>query len=194
MADTNKIKYGIEKVYYAVATIGAGNTATYGTPVALPGAVSLSLSAQGDTTPFYADNIEYYTSVSNTGYEGDLTLAYIPDSFWKDCLGYKEDANGVLYEDADVSPVHFALLFQFQGDSHAKRCAFYNCVATRPTAEANTKEDSITPQTEQISLKCSSIYVSALSKNVVKASVIPSQTAQYNGWNSAVYQPSATTA
>lgn len=194
MADSNKIKYGVSNVHVAKATIGSGNTASYDTPVALPGAVSLSLSAQGDTTPFYADNIEYYTSVSNAGYEGDLTLAYIPDSFWTDFLGYKTDANGVIYEDADSSPVHFALMFEFQGDAHAKRCVLYNCVATRPNAEANTKEDSIAPQTEQISLKASSIYVSGVSKNVVKASVIPSQTAQYNGWNSAVYQPSATTA
>ena len=189
MADTNKIKYGIEKVYYAVATLGSDNSATYGTPVALPGAVSLSLSPQGDTTPFYADNIEYYTSVNNTGYEGDLTLAYIPDSFWKDCLGYKEDTNDVIFEDANAGAVHFALLFQFQGDAHAKRCVFYNCVASRPNAEANTKEDAISPQTETIPLKCSSIYVAQVDKNVVKASVTPAQTAQYGSWNSAVYKP-----
>lgn len=194
MSDSNKIRYGIQSVMYAVGTIGSGNTASYSTPVALPGAVSLSLSPQGDTTPFYADNIEYYTSVSNAGYEGDLTLAYIPESFYKDCLGYKEDANGVLYEDQDSAPVHFALLFQFQGDAHAKRVVLYNCVATRPNSEANTKEESITPQTEQISIKASSIYVAGITKNVVKASVIPAQTAQYNAWNTAVYQPSATTA
>ena len=111
MADTNKIRYGIKGCYYAVATIAADGTATYDTPVALPGAVSLSLSPEGDTTPFYADNIVYYTAIANNGYSGDLELAKIPDSFLTDCLGYAADTNGVLYADAGASPVNFALLF-----------------------------------------------------------------------------------
>ena len=59
----NKIKYGIKSVYYAVATQGTGGALTYATPVAIPGAVSLSLEAQGDTNTFYADNIAYFLKV-----------------------------------------------------------------------------------------------------------------------------------
>lgn len=189
MADSNKIVFGLEKVYYAVCTIGANNSATYGTPVALPGAVSLSLSPQGDTTPFYADDIEYYTSVNNNGYEGDLTLAKVPDSFWKDCLGYGEDPNGILYENADAPAVHFALLFEFKGDAHAKRVVLYNCVATRPNIDRNTKEENVTPQTEQVSIKCTSIYNTNINTNIVKACALSSGSAAsaYASWYSTVY-------
>lgn len=189
MADTNKIKYGIKNVYYAVATIAADNSATYGTPVALPGAVSMSLDPQGDTTPFYADNIVYYTSVANNGYEGELELAKVPDSFLKDVLGYAEDANDVLYEDANAAVVHFALMFQFEGDAHARRHVLYNCVAARPSVSGNTKEEAIEPQTETISITATTVYNDDLDKDIVKASCTPAESTQYESWNTAVYQP-----
>ena len=192
MADTNKIRYGIKNAYYAVATISSTGTATYSTPVALPGAVSLSLEAQGDPNKFYADNIVYFTSVANNGYEGDLELAKIPDTFMKDCLGYVEDVNGVLLEDAAAAPIHFALMFQFEGDAHAKRTVMYNCVASRPSVASQTKEESIEPVTETINITATTIYNSVLDKDIVKASCTPAQTSQYSNWLSAVYQTTTT--
>lgn len=188
MADSNKIKYGLSKCYYAKATIDTTGTATYGTPVALPGAVSLSLSAQGDTNKFYADNIAYFISVSNQGYEGDLELAKVPDLFYTDCLGYTTDSNSVLIEDAGANPAHFALLFQFEGDAHAKRHVMYNCVAQRPDVASSTKEESIDPQTESLSITAATIYNAALSADISKASVTPTESTTYNSWYTTVYQ------
>lgn len=186
----NKIKYGLKSVYYAVATIANDGTATYTTPVAIPGAVSLSLAAQGETTPFYADNIAYYTSVTNAGYEGDLEVARLPEAFLKDVLGNCEDTNNVLVEDLNAEPVHFALMFQFEGDEHATRHVFYNCTATRPDTESSTKEANITPGTERITITATSIYNSALSKDIVKAKTQEgTQTDAYNTWFTSVYIP-----
>lgn len=187
MADTNKIKYGIKNVYFAVATIAIDGTATYDTPKPLPGAVSLSLEPQGDTTPFYADNIVYYTSVANNGYEGDLEIAKIPDDFLTDVMGYGTDSNGVMYEDAGAQPKSFALLFQFEGDQHAKRHVLYNCKCNRPSLSGATKEESIEPQTETITITASTIYNTRVGKDIVKASCTPTESTQYGAWTTAVY-------
>ncbi len=192
MATTNKVKFGLCNCYFAVATIASNGSATYGTPKALPGAVNLSLEAQGETTPFYADNITYYVDVENSGYSGSLELALIPDDFKKDVLGFAADANGVLYEDADAPAVHFALLFEFSGDKHKKRHVMYNCTASRPAVASTTKTNTAEPQTETIDIEATSIYNAALQKNIPKASVTPTETTQYNGWLTAVYQPTGT--
>lgn len=186
----NKIKYGLKSVYYAVATIAADGSATYAAPVALPGAVSLSMDPQGELTPFHADNIVYYMSSANNGYEGDLTLAMVPDSFKKDVLGYVEDTKKVLVEDADAELAHFALLFQFEGDAKAIRRVLYNCVAGRPTDNGNTKEENVSPETDQLSLTATTIYNASLDKNVVKAECNDTTDADvYAGWFTNVYIP-----
>ena len=188
----NKIKYGLKNVYYAKATIGTGNTASYATPVAIPGAVSLSLEAQGEREPFYADNIEYYVSVSNNGYEGDLEIALVPESFEKDILGMVTDNKAVLLEDADAEPAHFALLFQFEGDQRAKKHVLYNCTATRQSVEGETKGESIEPKTETLSLRAAPIHVAAINKDIVKGKTTDTtDSTTYNGWTSQVYVPAS---
>jgi len=188
----NKVKYGLKNVYYAVATIDAAtNTATYATPVAWPGAVNLSLDAEGDTTKFRADNIDYWVGQSNNGYSGDFESALIPDSFRKSVLGDVEDANGVLAEDAGAKTVQFALLFQFEGDANATRHVLYNCSATRPSVSGATTEETIEPQTETLTLTAVSIHNASLNKDLVKARCGESDT-PYSTWFSAVYQPTST--
>lgn len=186
----NKIKYGIKNCYYAkVTSTSADGTLTYGTPVALPGAVSISLAAQGSSNPFYADNVVYWKGTANNGYEGDLTLALIPDGFRKDILGETEDAKGFFVEKASDTPVEFALLFQFEGDEHATRHAFYRCTASRSSVEGNTKEDSITPQTEAITVSA----MPRINDEVIKARApyTASTTSSYALWFSAVQEPTA---
>ena len=119
-------------------------------------------------------------------------MAIATDDFKKDILNYITDGKDVLVEDMDAATVHFALLFQFEGDDKATKHVLYNCTATRPNVGGTTKNETIEPQTETITITASSVYSSALGKEVVKAEANgDSNSTTYNGWTSAVYQPTA---
>jgi len=149
----NKVKYNLKNVHAAKLTKGDDGNFTYDTPQAIPGAVSISLEAEGDSSPFYADGIVYFRSTANNGYSGDLEIALIPEWFRTEILQEVKDNNGVLVEHSDVTEsVYFALLFEFDGDIKAIRHVLYNCTASRPSIESETKEETIEPGTETLSL------------------------------------------
>lgn len=184
---SNKVKFGLKNCHYAIATLAADGTVTFGTPIAMPGAVFLSLDAEGDNDPFYADDSVYYMVSNNNGYSGDFELALIPESFLTDVMHETEDANGVIVENKDVEPEHFALLFEFSGDQRKIRHCMYYCSATRPSVTGSTKEDSTEVQTETLS-----ITASPLPSGIVKVKTGTNTTsAVYDAWYSSVYEPSA---
>lgn len=184
----NKVKFNICNVHYAlIATDDEGNV-TFGTPVAMPGAVSLSLDPNGEPESFYADGIEYYIISNNMGYDGDLELALIPESFRTEVLKETADDNNVLLENANVETASFALLFEFDGDINKIRHAMYNCSAARPTIESKTNEESREVQTETLS-----IQARPLASGYVKAKTGDSTTkATYDAWYTSVYLPAIT--
>ena len=149
----NKVKYNLKNVYYALLNIDASGNVTYVTPVPIPGAISISLDANGETSNFYADGYAYYTISNNMGYEGDLEIAMVPESFKVDVLKEQLDDNHVLVENANVETENFALLFEFDGDVKKISHVFYKCAASRLGIESQTNEDEIEVQIEALSLK-----------------------------------------
>lgn len=182
----NKIKYNLKNVYAAVLT-KTENAFNYATPVAIPGAVSMSLDAEGEASPFYADGVVYFRSAANNGYSGDLEIALIPEWFREQVLQETKDTNNVFIETNEVNePVYFALLFEFDGDQKAIRHVLYNCsVSKRPTIASQTKEASIEPGTETLSLSAD-----PREDGLVKARTgDDTTTAVYQAWYESVYTP-----
>ena len=181
----NKVKFNICNVHYALITVDEDGDVTFGTPVAMPGAVSLSLEPNGEPSNFYADGYAYYTISNNMGYEGDLELAMVPESFRTDVLKESLDDNSVLVESANVETANFALLFEFDGDVKKIRHVLYNCSAARPNIESATNEEEIEVQTETLA-----ITAAPLANGYVKARTGDSTTdTVYTGWYSSVYMP-----
>lgn len=140
----NKVQFNLKNVHYALPTSDGG----WGTPVHVPGAVTLTLDPQGEVTPFYADGIVYYNSVSNNGYSGNLDMAKFPDQMQKDIWKCEETADGVLIENSNIEPSSFALLYQIDGDINNDYYCLYNCTGTRPGIGSTTNTSSKEPQTK----------------------------------------------
>ena len=187
MPKKNKVKFNICNVHYAILTVADDGTFSYGTPVPMPGAVSLSLDANGEPTNFYADGYAYYIISNNMGYDGDLELAIVPESFRTDVLKEQLDSNNVLIENSKVEAENFALLFEFDGDVKKIRHVMYKCAASRPGIESQTNEDEVEVKTETLSIKAT-----PLANGYVKAKTGDNTSdAVYQNWYNTVYIPSS---
>ena len=110
--EKNKVKFGLNKVHYAkITSYDEEGVPTFAKPVRIPGAVSLSIDAEGEASNFYADDGVYYVINNNSGYTGDLEIALVPLEFATDILGEKLDEKGVLTETNTAEVSQFALLF-----------------------------------------------------------------------------------
>ena len=155
MSEKNKVKFGLSNVHVAKIIKGEDGAITYDTPFKIPGAVNLSLDAEGDNEPFYADNVKYYESYANNGYSGELEIAKLPDEFLKEILGQTIDSVGGVLETINdvISP--FAFMYQIEGDQTGTRFCYYNTTVSRPSTEAATTEDTKTPNTDTLSITTS---------------------------------------
>lgn len=157
---SNKVKYGLKNVHYALVTETVGTdgttTSSYGSLKALAGAVSLSLDANDDKSVFRADNEDYFVSYGEGGYEGSLEVARVNEDFLKDVLGYTEDNDKILVESSAAFKTvnYFALVFEFDGDQRETKHCLYKCSASRSSIASQTTGEggTIDPQTETLNL------------------------------------------
>jgi phi13 family phage major tail protein len=115
-----------------------------------------------------------------------MTIADIPVSFLKDCLGYTEDDNGAIFEHMDAAQSPFALLFEVQGDQQPRRFVFYECLASRPSVDAATVKGSIEPSTDTLSFVATPRQADGMVKAVLVKSALNETV--YSGFYTSVYE------
>lgn len=176
----NKVQFGLRNVHYAVITY-AGGVISYGTPKAIPGAVTLTLDATGDTTPFYADDITYYQTIANNGYSGTLEMARFPDEMLEDIWGLSLGSTSkVLTENAFVEPKEFALLYQITGDADDQYYVLYRCTGTRPGVGSTTITQTKEPQTQSSTIAALPVSAGNVMARTTNATPSGTKTAWYN--------------
>lgn len=182
----NKVQFNLKNVHYSLLTDGA--TPTWQTPVAVPGAVTLTLDPQGDVTPFYADGIVYYQAIANNGYSGDLEMARFPDQMMQDVWGMElVETDNVLLENASTEAKPFALLYQIDGDTDNQFYCLYNCSAARPGVGGTTTTETKEPQTQTSTISA----VALQNGNVMARTTAQTPAEVRTAWFTKVYEKPA---
>lgn len=183
----NKVTFGIKNLHYALFTVNADGSVSYDTPVAVPGTVSIGLDQLGEMLEFYADDMLYYAGSENSGYQGPLEIAHVPDQFRIDIFGDIMSANGLLVENVDAIPKNVALLFEFGGDQRKRRICLYNCSIQRPGIASQTNTN-----TKNINTSSMQVTASPRSDGIVRV-FTTDQTNQtvYDNWYSSVPSPAS---
>lgn len=184
--DKNKVEFGISNVHIGTYTEING-AITFGTPMALPGARSLSLEPQSEEVKFYADNVVYYGAYSDNGFTGSLTMARFTTEFKKAFLGYVELSDGGLGKKKNASKPNVYIAFQAEGDQESRRVILYNVALADINREFSTKEESVDPATEEISITVMGINTGDV--QLTKASYKPGD----SGYDTVLTAPTAPT-
>ena len=184
----NKVQFNLCNAHYAVLTDTVNSLGvhsyTYGTPKAIPGAVTLTLDAAGDATTFYADGMVYYKTTANNGYSGSLEVARIPDAMmqyvWQVNL---TTTDKTLVEYSNVEPKEIALLYQIDGDVGSQYYCLYRCSLGRPGVGSTTNTETKEPQTQTIDVAA----MPRADYKVMARTTEATPSGVKSGWFSAVY-------
>lgn len=147
----NKVEFGISNLHVCTYEVNNG-TVTLGTPLAVPGAVTLTLEPQGDDNTFYADNTAYWSQYSDNGFSGSVTVAMFPDEFKKQFLGYIDLDDGGVAQIKGATKPSVCLMFQSEGDAEQRRGILYNVSLGNINRSYNTVEDAVEVDTEEIDI------------------------------------------
>lgn len=158
-----KIVHGNKNFGYAPINY-TGNTPTFGTPVMIPGLVSVEIEVDQEDTEIPADDVVYCRAKGAKVRTATATFRNIPKAY-AEFLGFKENASGFL-TDTGTFPSHCIFFMTTeedceQGTSTPTLHYLYNVKGSEPTQESSTDEDEVEAAEIEVEYSCdfSSIVV-----------------------------------
>ena len=156
MANFNEAITGgtIVKIWPITTAGDSSKLPTYGTMISIDDAfVSLELTPEVSESDFYASNKIYFSSKQTTKVTGTLSLAALPDEFYKNVYKFKEGTQGELVEELGKEPAECALGVEFTTNNAAGeggvRVQLYRVKFSKPSisAESASADSTVQPLT-----------------------------------------------
>lgn len=151
---SEKVRFGLCNCYYALLTIGTDGTPSWAAPVAIPNAKDITYDRNVSETPVYADNKLIYVVKSETGASATLNVTLLTDEVKQALLGHKTDSKGHNIEVINGHTIYFALIYQIEGDTKARRSVILKCSAKLGSESSSTKSDNVTVNGDSLSISC----------------------------------------
>ena len=153
-----KYHLGLKNVHYYPATWDEKlNKLTLGTGKPWRGAVSLSADVSGDSNSTYADDGTWAIIEAIQKEELELEMFQIPEDFQTSHLGAKRDTDGNIVNGDSDKGSYFALAFDFDQDTQARRFLYFYCKAAMPSTSSETKKESNEPKPIKIKIKAAGL-------------------------------------
>lgn len=161
-----KALFNIKRLQISKLTESNG-TYTYGTPIQIPGTVSLSMDIDQSIELVYADGVAYVAVPGAVSTTGTLENYFIPTTVLTQIYRYVVSSNGE-YLETDDQPYSFGMQFACDNDEGDEvYFTYYNVSSTKPGINLQTKESSTTINPQSVDLTASPITVGT--KQVVKS-------------------------
>lgn len=146
----NKVVYGFSNLHVGTWSYNEEGAAVLGTPYHQIGAVGFSPSQDSDTTNFAADDIDFWSYISEGVIEGDLIVANFDDEFRTQFLGWAANTNGGIGPVKNAVKPNIFIAFELKGSSEKRRIIFYGGSTGPVNHEFNTVDGTPEPATDTL--------------------------------------------
>ena len=141
-----KIIYGNDNFGYALIDTSE-ETPKFSAPVMLPGMISSKIEVEESSTKIAADNTTFAIIAGAKVRSAEATVTYIPEQYYTECLGYVENANGMI-TDTGKKKVHCFFFTSTEmnavtGEETQTLHYIYDVTASEPALETSTTEDEV---------------------------------------------------